>query len=235
LEREQGSGRGVEVEDIWLLGEGLGYEVEVRWSGRGDGSCDAFFRKREEEEGEGGKKEKRRVRFPGEVGKRSGQEKYTNDPLRARLAERLVEELRGWLGERLPAYMVPAAYVVLEKLPLTANGKVNRKELAAPEEDAYARGEYEAPEGETERALAKIWEELLQVERVGRKDNFFALGGHSLLVSRVVARIRKNLGVAVAVRDLFTTPTLSGFAEHIVNQQLAQFDSSEIADLLKLV
>jgi amino acid adenylation domain-containing protein len=228
LEMEEGSEKGVDVEDLWMLAEGLGYEVEVRWSGRDERRCDALFRK-------GKASQQKRVRFPGE-GERIGTSGiYANNPLHSRQGESVAAELREWLGERLPEYMVPAAYVVLEKMPLTANGKVDWKALPAPEGDVYARGRYEAPEGETEKALAKVWEELLQVERVGRKDNFFALGGHSLLVARVVARIRKSLGVAVAVRDLFTAPTLSEFAEHVLNQQLAQFDSGELADLSKLV
>lgn len=100
------------------------------------------------------------------------------------------EILRGHLSAKLPEYMMPAAYVQLKSLPLTSNGKVNRKGLPAPEGDAYAAPGYEAPVGEVERALAEIWAELLHVERVGRQDNFFELGGHSLLAVRMVSRIR---------------------------------------------
>jgi acyl-coenzyme A synthetase/AMP-(fatty) acid ligase len=95
------------------------------------------------------------------------------------------EELREYLSERLPEYMVPAAYVRLERLPLTANGKVDRRALPLPEGDAYAVRGYEAPVGEMERAVAAIWAEVLKVERVGRQDNFFALGGHSMLAVTV--------------------------------------------------
>ena len=99
-------------------------------------------------------------------------------------AEAGAEALRGHAGERLPEYMVPAAYVRLEQLPLTPNGKLDRRALPSPEGDAYARRGYEAPQGETEEALAEIWSEVLGVERVGRRDHFFELGGHSLLVVR---------------------------------------------------
>ena len=92
------------------------------------------------------------------------------------------EGLREHLAVRLPEYMVPAAYVRLERMPLTGNGKLDRKALPAPELDAYGVSEYAAPEGEVETTLAAIWAELLHVERVGRNDNFFELGGHSLLV-----------------------------------------------------
>ncbi|HEU0076111.1 MAG TPA: amino acid adenylation domain-containing protein, partial [Longimicrobiaceae bacterium] len=105
-----------------------------------------------------------------------------------------VEALRSHLSTRLPEYMVPAAYVRLERLPLTPSGKLDRRALPAPEGDAYARRGYEAPAGETEAALAEIWSELLKVERVGRWDHFFDLGGHSLLAVQVISRVRQVLG-----------------------------------------
>ncbi|MQX46988.1 non-ribosomal peptide synthetase, partial [Sinorhizobium medicae] len=93
----------------------------------------------------------------------------------------LAASLRAHLGGLLPDYMVPSAFVRLDALPLTVNGKLDRKALPVPDDDAYARRTYEAPQGEIETLLAGIWAELLGVERVGRHDNFFELGGHSLL------------------------------------------------------
>ena len=90
--------------------------------------------------------------------------------------------------------MVPAAYVVLDRLPLTPNGKLDRGALPAPEDEAYARGAYEAPLGEVEETLAAIWSDLLGVERVGRHDNFFELGGHSLLAVRMISRMQAGMG-----------------------------------------
>ena len=121
------------------------------------------------------------------------------------------EELRAHLGGKLPEHMVPAAYVRMERLPLTANGKLDRKGLPAPEGDAYAVKAYEAPVGEIEETLARIWAEVLKVERVGRQDNFFALGGHSLLAVTLVERMRRS-GLKVDVRALFATPTLAELA-----------------------
>jgi acyl-CoA synthetase (AMP-forming)/AMP-acid ligase II len=100
--------------------------------------------------------------------------------------------LRAHLQQHLPSYMVPAAYVRLEEFPLTAHGKLDRRALPAPEGSAYARGEYVAPQGEIEIALAQIWQQLLRVERVGREDNFFELGGHSLLAVQLVSRILQH-------------------------------------------
>ncbi|MER9852331.1 amino acid adenylation domain-containing protein, partial [Mesorhizobium sp. M0106] len=110
--------------------------------------------------------------------------------------------LRAHLGARLPDYMVPSAFVRLAALPLTANGKLDRKALPVPDDDAYARAAYEAPQGEIETALAQIWTELLGVERVGRHDHFFELGGHSLLAVQLMERLRR-LSLGVEVRTLF--------------------------------
>jgi amino acid adenylation domain-containing protein len=121
------------------------------------------------------------------------------------------EVLRAHLMERLPEYMVPAAYVHLEGLPLTPNGKVDHKALPAPEGDAYARSGYEAPVGPLEETLAGIWAEVLGVERVGRWDDFFQLGGHSLLAVTLIERMRRT-DLHVDVRALFTTSTLANLA-----------------------
>ncbi len=125
------------------------------------------------------------------------------------------EQLRLYLSSSLPEYMVPAAYVGMERMPLTANGKLDRKALPAPEGDAYVVREYEEPEGEMEESLAGIWAEVLHVERVGRQDNFFELGGHSLLAVRVIARVREALKVEVGIRDLFARPVLSDFVRGV--------------------
>jgi amino acid adenylation domain-containing protein len=122
------------------------------------------------------------------------------------------EGLRNHLLARLPHYMVPAAYVQLQKLPLNPNGKVDRKALPAPGLDAYAGGGYEAPQGEIEIMLAQIWAELLKLERVGRHDNFFDLGGHSLLAVQLVSRIGEAIDRRPSISDLFQGPTVVALA-----------------------
>jgi amino acid adenylation domain-containing protein len=141
------------------------------------------------------------------------------------------EALRAHAAGRLPEHMVPAAYVSLAELPLTPNGKVDRKALPAPEGAAFATRGYQAPEGETEEALAAIWRGLLGVERVGRNDHFFELGGHSLLATRLVLRVREEMEVEMSLREVFEMPVLSGLAEHLLLVQLAQFDPEELARL----
>ena len=139
--------------------------------------------------------------------------------------------LRRHLAARLPEYMVPAVYMRLESMPLTPNGKLDRKALPVPGEHAYAVN-YEAPQGEIETALSHIWVEVLQVQRVGRNDNFFELGGHSLLVVRVAARIRNVLNVEVSVNDLFLRPTLVSLAEHVIDLQFEQLDTERLVEML---
>ncbi|WP_154393879.1 non-ribosomal peptide synthetase, partial [Burkholderia pseudomallei] len=126
-----------------------------------------------------------------------------------------VVALRAQAAQHLPSYMVPSAYVRLDAWPLTPNGKLDRRALPAPADDAYARAEYEAPQGAKEEALAAIWRELLHVERVSRHDNFFELGGHSLLAVQLVSRLRQALSVEVALGTVFDAPVLSALAERL--------------------
>ncbi|MFD2346247.1 phosphopantetheine-binding protein [Sinorhizobium terangae] len=123
----------------------------------------------------------------------------------------LAAALRAHLGGLLPDYMVPAAFVRLDVLPLTPNGKLDRKALPVPDDDAYGRRGYAAPQGAVETLLAAIWEELLGIERVGRHDNFFELGGHSLLAVQLMERLRRQ-SLGVEVRTLFARPVLCDLA-----------------------
>ncbi|HEX8317852.1 amino acid adenylation domain-containing protein, partial [Longimicrobium sp.] len=138
-----------------------------------------------------------------------------------------VESLRAHLAGRLPSYMVPAAFVRLDAFPVTAGGKVDRGALPAPEGDALAARGFEAPEGQTEQAVADIWAEVLRVERVGRRDSFFDLGGHSLLAVQVISRVRQRLAVQVALRDLFAQPVLADFARGLETASRAELPAIE--------
>jgi surfactin family lipopeptide synthetase A len=128
-------------------------------------------------------------------------------------------ELRAHLSSQLPDYMVPAAYVRMYRMPLTANGKLDSKALPMPEGDAHAVRGYEAPKGEIEQRLVEIWADVLKVERVGREDNFFELGGHSLLAMRVMARVRHTFDLELPVRCLFDEPTIAALADEVQRAQ----------------
>ncbi|WP_249044250.1 non-ribosomal peptide synthase/polyketide synthase [Crossiella equi] len=120
-------------------------------------------------------------------------------------------ELRSFLAESLPDYMVPSAFVLLDALPLTPNGKLDRRALPAPAPEEQVTGRYTAPETAEEKALAEIWAEVLGLARVGTSDNFFELGGDSILSIQVVSRAHKA-GYAFTTKDLFTNPTIARLA-----------------------
>src|SRR6185436_18992293 len=122
--------------------------------------------------------------------------------------------LRRALNERLPDYMVPAAFVMLTALPLTSNGKVDRKALPAPEWQG-AEESHVAPRTPVEELLAGIWAELLGLERVGATDHFFDLGGHSLLATRVISRLRGAFDIEMPLRVLFEAPRLADLAARV--------------------
>ncbi|HKI03180.1 MAG TPA: phosphopantetheine-binding protein, partial [Thermoanaerobaculia bacterium] len=147
-----------------------------------------------------------------------------------------VGAMRAFLKDRLPEYMVPAGFLFLEALPLTPNGKVDRRALPSIDHEKPAgRGEYVAPRTEIEEALANICGEALGVEKLGIHDDFFELGGDSLMAIRAIFRIRKAVGVELQVRSFFDAPTVASLAEVIEELILAQIEDltdEEVHELL---
>ncbi|MFD6157239.1 amino acid adenylation domain-containing protein, partial [Nocardia sp. NPDC060255] len=127
-------------------------------------------------------------------------------------ADVAVDELRAFLTQRLPDHMIPVAFVILDRLPRTATGKLDRVALPKPEMIGI---DYRAPRTGAERALAELFAEVLSIERVGIDDNFFALGGHSLLVTRLAGRVREALGTELALRSVFDSPTVAELSLHL--------------------
>jgi amino acid adenylation domain-containing protein len=138
--------------------------------------------------------------------------------------------LRAWLRDHLPEPMVPSVWVVLDRLPLTANGKIDRAMLPMPSPELSVSSAADRPRTPVEELLAGVWADLLSVERVGVHDNFFALGGHSLLATRLLARVRQMLGVDVPLRALFEEPTVDGLAARIALLQ-AEGDAADLPPL----
>jgi len=149
------------------------------------------------------------------------------------------DELRRAIKEKLPGFMVPSAFVVLEAMPLTPNGKIDRKALPAPD---HARpdieGAFVAPRTPIEGMIAAIWSQVLKLEKVGIHDNFFSLGGHSLLATQVAHRVRDTFNVALPLRFFFETATVADLAAYVVRSQLEETDdvtlSAALAELSQL-
>jgi acyl carrier protein len=132
-------------------------------------------------------------------------------------------ELRAHLRERLPDYMVPAAFVAMDALPLSPNGKVDRSALPAP---AAAPRAAAPPQSALERRVAQVWEEVLEIEGVGLDDNFFEVGGHSMLIARIQEALAKALDRKVTVVELFQYPTIGAFAAHVESTTAAEADAA---------
>jgi acyl carrier protein len=148
---------------------------------------------------------------------------YTNNPLQEKLVQKLVPELRGYLLEKLPDYMVPSSFIMLDSMPLTPNGKVNRQAL--PDQDGLRpqlETTYVAPKTEVERAIAGIWQEALHLEKVGLHDNFFDLGGHSLLMVQVQSRLQEIFEREISLIDMFKCPTISLMTKYFRSKQSEQ-------------
>ncbi|MCC4598285.1 non-ribosomal peptide synthetase [Xanthomonas campestris pv. phormiicola] len=142
------------------------------------------------------------------------------------------EAVREQLHARLPDYMLPAAYVRMDALPLTPSGKLDRHALPAPQGDAFGQRPYVAPDGPLEQTLAALWCELLGIDRVGRHDSFLDLGGHSLLAVRLAAAIRRTLHCDIPIRRLFAQPTLQQMACLVLSGRLAQLQAADAANFL---
>jgi amino acid adenylation domain-containing protein len=207
---------GVEPEEFWSLDSS--YSVQVQLSAARDDCCEVFLNRT------GGVTEV-------DVGPaafcqssaRRPWTSYANNPLRGVLTLKLAPELRQYLHELVPDYMVPAVFVMLEALPLTPNGKIDRRALPVPDD---ARPElqqaYVEPASSLERTIQSIWREVLQIDRVGTHDNFFDLGGHSLRLVVVHSKLAQALNRELSIVDLFQYPTIGSLAKHLANGDAGQ-------------
>ncbi|MDG2156241.1 MAG: non-ribosomal peptide synthase/polyketide synthase, partial [Gammaproteobacteria bacterium] len=148
-----------------------------------------------------------------------------NNPLYGRLKRNLVPKIQKELEQALPDYMVPSAFVVLEKFPLTASGKIDRKALPAPKRIRDDDEVYVAPRDGIETVLTEIWSGVLGIDQIGINDNFFSLGGHSLLATQMISRVREQLNVDIALVAIFNHPTIASLAAVISDSDAASEDN----------
>ncbi|MEM6613698.1 MAG: amino acid adenylation domain-containing protein [Cyanobacteria bacterium P01_C01_bin.72] len=142
-------------------------------------------------------------------------------------------ELRDFLAAQLPEHAIPSMFIALREFPLTANGKIDRQQLPAPEKISLElTAAFVAPQTDTEKAIAEIWSGILDVERVGIHDNFFELGGHSLLATQVVSHIRQALQTELSLRQFFDSPTVAGITTTITQNLAMEADQEELAAML---
>jgi SAM-dependent methyltransferase/acyl carrier protein len=216
------------LEEMLSICEQAHFTAEVAWSDSGaDGRCDVFLTR-----GEKGKPGLPMA--PIEIDKPLLS--CASNPLQVKFARDLVPELRALIQDKLPGYMLPSAFVLLDKLPLTSNGKIDRRALPAPDPvQAGAEDSYVAPRTAAEATVAGIWCDVLHLKRAGVNDNFFELGGHSLLVTQVAARIRDRFQVDLPVRRLFEKPTIAATAAAVEDllveeiRQLSEDDARRLA------
>jgi acyl carrier protein len=205
---------GVEPEDFWALADDLPYSINISWSDSGtEGRYDVVLVRCQD-----GEQPKVRQLMPmGQQEERlRSWRSYANNPLQAKAARKLVPQLQTYLAQKLPEYMVPPAFVVLESLPVTPNGKVDRHALPAPEPvKLELAGGYVAPRTPVEEVLVKIFASVLGLKRVGIQDNFFELGGHSLLATQLVSRVRDAFGVELPLRSVFEEPAIAQLSKMV--------------------
>jgi acyl carrier protein len=148
-------------------------------------------------------------------------------------AEDSTKELRNGLKTRLPGYMLPSVFTFLEKFPLTPNGKIDRKALPAPTNQATSQDvPYVAPTTPVEEQLAAIWKEILKIEKIGIHENFFESGGTSLTATQVISRVRSEFHVEIPLARIFEASTIAEYAELIMQARFEQMDDDTLAQLL---
>jgi SAM-dependent methyltransferase len=199
--------KGVHPEEVWAIGEKVGYEVDLRYSDNGaSGRFDAIFRRRGSEPG---------VIAPRHAVSVRPVREYGNNPADKLSTQGLAAELRSYLAGKLPEYMVPAAFVVMDALPLTPSGKVDRKALPAPDAEVLTSvATYVAPRTELEKRLAAIWGKVLRLDRVGIHDDIFDLGGDSLLIFQIATRAAQE-GLKVTPKQIFQNRAIVGLARSL--------------------
>jgi SAM-dependent methyltransferase/acyl carrier protein len=220
----------IEPEDLCALAAAAGYAVDLTWGltgndGGADGTFSALLRPVETPA--------RWTRLDADGEGEPRWRDHANDPLKSRLLARLVPLIRRDLQRTLPDPMIPAAFVLLDALPVSHNGKLDRRALPIPDREPIRRtGTYGAPRTPIEETLAEIWGAVLKLDKVGIEDNLFEIGGHSLLATQIVVRIRERFQIELSLRNLYDAPTIAALAVAVVTAQADKADTDLLAELL---
>ena len=218
--------------DLYKLGDTLPYFVDISWAqGSPDGAYRVLFRRRTANAANA------LPVFPGPPETIKPWRAYANDPLQGKHIRTLLPRLRSFLQTRLPDYMIPSAFMIMDALPLTPNGKVDRRALPAPERmRPELETEYVAPRNEAEEMIANIWKDVLDIEQVGVFDDFYELGGDSLLVARMMARLRDAFEVdlsAASLLDAHTIADLTAVMTAAIEKEIAQLSDEDAQRMLE--
>lgn len=222
----------MDPEDLWTLTDELPYDVSINWSAMGsDGNFDVVFRLKKDSRDPS---PVRIASLQSEESTTKSWNSYANNPLQSTLAQKLVPVLRTYLQEKLPDYMLPSAFVLLDALPLSPNGKVDRRALPPPDQSRpELTADFIPPGSPVEEVVAGIWAEVFEFEKVGIHDNFLEMGGHSLLATQIMTRLQDVFPVELPLRYLFASPTVAELAERIHKAgEEAQVDVVEVAKAL---
>jgi amino acid adenylation domain-containing protein len=227
---------GIDPEDLWSVSQELPYSVQVCWSSSGAaGEYDVLFKRQKGGGNSGGGQEE--YWLPDATVPLKPWNRYANNPLQGMFALQLVPQLRQFLQVRLPEYMLPANYVLLNSLPKTPSGKIDRRRLPTPDQlMPQLETTYVAPRNPVEEILASLFANVLGLEQVGVHDHFFTeLGGHSLLATQLVSKIRSTLQVELPLRTVFDQPTVSGLASILQNDPNTGHSIAKTAELALMV
>jgi len=215
-------------EAFWALEDDLPYSVDITWSRAGAEFFDVFLKHRSFN---GGRRSP--ASFPEKTITPRPWRSYAHNPIDVKLSRALRSSLRSLVGKTLPSYMMPSAFVFLDSLPRSPNGKIDRNALPASDLTGFELEQnFTAPQTSIEKDLGQIWAELLGLEQVGIHANFFDLGGHSLLATQVMSRLQDKFQVELPLRTFFEQPTIADLALVITEMQAAKAEQTDVSHIL---
>jgi amino acid adenylation domain-containing protein len=207
---QESDASGIDPEEFWALGKEYGYDVEIGWDGPAlQGSYRVVLKRTKGTPSRPILCSPIRELPPSDIG-------YANRPITTQFIRKLPGELRGYLKSKLPEYMVPAAFVILQELPRTISGKLDYKRLPELDEKLLdINKEHSKPKTAIEETILGFWKDILDLDKIGTEENFFELGGHSLMATQVISRIRETYKIDLPLRSLFEAGTVARLSQEV--------------------